>query len=376
MLAVHTDSRASDAQTARTIVEQAATRLKRFAPRIVYKKTDSCMRGNMGAEIDAVLDVMGFDLSFIAPAFPKMGRTTVDGVHCVNGVPVAETEMGRDPVKPVLESVVSSVVASQSLHPVAHVDIRHIEGNDDSLNKRIRELHAERIRHLTFDASEDRHLDAIARTALRMDKKILLVGSAGLADGLGRTFPKKTPAETKADSSVKGHNLLICGSASARASSQCEALAEAYPYSVVVLDPAELTDESHRKCRDETADRIARMLETEDVIVRIDGQSKGESDKIMDGLGTIAKQIFNRIRPGRLYLSGGDTARSVMTATGAVSIQLYGEIAPGVPRGRIIGGTLQGIPVVTKAGSFGTDNTLVGMHEFWRDRIVFGGMDR
>ena len=94
VLAVHTDSRASEAESARNSVRQAASRLKRFAPRIVYKKTDSCMRGNMGAEIDAVLEEMGFDLSFIAPAFPKMGRTTEKGVHYVNGIPVSQTEMG------------------------------------------------------------------------------------------------------------------------------------------------------------------------------------------------------------------------------------------------------------------------------------------
>ena len=267
-------------------------------------------------------------------------------------------------------------MASQSLHPVTHVDILHIEGGDEALGERIRELQKEGIRHLTFDATEDRHLDAIARTALNMDQKILLVGSAGLADGLGRTFPEKNAAETEADSSVGGRNLLICGSASAQARRQCETLVKTYPYSVVMLDPADLAEESRRKNRDETADRIARMLETEDVIVRIDGQSRGESDKIMNGLGTVAKRLFEKIRPGSLYLSGGDTARSVMAATGAVGIRLHGEIAPGTPRGLIIGGTLQGIPVVTKAGAFGADDTLVEVHEFRREQIGFGGIDR
>jgi len=42
---------------------------------------DSCLRGNPGAEAEALMDVLAYDVSFIAPAFPEMGRTTVDGIH-------------------------------------------------------------------------------------------------------------------------------------------------------------------------------------------------------------------------------------------------------------------------------------------------------
>ena len=51
----------------------------------VYKKTDSALRGNIGAELSAVLDGSGEKcLSFI-PALPGMNRITVEGRrkrHC------------------------------------------------------------------------------------------------------------------------------------------------------------------------------------------------------------------------------------------------------------------------------------------------------
>ena len=61
----------------------------------VYKKTDSALRGNIGAERSAVLDGSGEKcLSFI-PALPGMNRITVGGVHYIDGVPV-----GSERVRP------------------------------------------------------------------------------------------------------------------------------------------------------------------------------------------------------------------------------------------------------------------------------------
>jgi uncharacterized protein YgbK (DUF1537 family) len=37
---------------------------------------------------------------------------------------------------------------------------------------------------------------------------------------------------------------------------------------------------------------------------------------------------------------------------------LVGEVAPGVPYGRLINGPFAGLPTATKAGGFGTDSVL------------------
>jgi len=75
---------------------------------VLYKKIDSTLRGNIGSEIDALIDelnrrgkkVFSNRIPFI-PAFPKMGRTTVKGRHYVNGVRIDKSFFAEDPRAPV-----------------------------------------------------------------------------------------------------------------------------------------------------------------------------------------------------------------------------------------------------------------------------------
>jgi uncharacterized protein YgbK (DUF1537 family) len=47
-----------------------------------------------------------------------------------------------------------------------------------------------------------------------------------------------------------------------------------------------------------------------------------------------------------------------LRALRASGLSLSGEIAAGVPYGRLVGGAFAGLPVATKAGGFGTDTAL------------------
>src|SRR5215203_6148449 len=104
-----TDSRAMPAGFAAKRVLDAA-RVARGA-RIVYKKLDSTLRGNVAAELAAALGGARRERVVVAPAFPAAGRTTVGGIQRVNGVPVEETEMANDPNTPVSEAHVPSMLA-------------------------------------------------------------------------------------------------------------------------------------------------------------------------------------------------------------------------------------------------------------------------
>jgi uncharacterized protein YgbK (DUF1537 family) len=73
-LTVYANTRSMNTDSARKRVRSVSRQLLAFHPKRVFKKVDSCLRGNMGAKVDAIVDEMGFGLSFIAPAFPEMGR--------------------------------------------------------------------------------------------------------------------------------------------------------------------------------------------------------------------------------------------------------------------------------------------------------------
>ncbi|MBC05923.1 four-carbon acid sugar kinase family protein [Thalassospira sp.] len=65
------------------------------------------------------------------------------------------------------------------------------------------------------------------------------------------------------------------------------------------------------------------------------------------------------VRPGTgLMVIGGDTLSAVLAASKAETMACLGEIAPGLPVSRILGGQFDGVEVVTKSGGFGDDALL------------------
>jgi uncharacterized protein YgbK (DUF1537 family) len=83
-------------------------------------------------------------------------------------------------------------------------------------------------------------------------------------------------------------------------------------------------------------------------------------------LGLFVAEVVAAAQPANLFLTGGDTADAVLTANEADGIRILGEVVAGVVQGVIIGGLLDSLPVVTKAGAFGQNDTLVAVHDFWQ----------
>jgi len=102
-----TDSRAESATEAYRRVKAVA---ERFHDHYIYKKIDSTLRGNIAAELQAVLDVTRAEHAVVCPAFPSIKRTVVNGVLLVDGVPVHQTGFARDPVSPVTRSDIAEVL--------------------------------------------------------------------------------------------------------------------------------------------------------------------------------------------------------------------------------------------------------------------------
>ena len=90
------------------------------------------------------------------------------------------------------------------------------------------------------------------------------------------------------------------------------------------------------------------------------------ADSIVKGLALFVAEVLAATQPGHLFLTGGDTADAVLTAIEAEGIRILGEVVAGVVQGVLIGGPLDGLPVVTKAGAFGQNDTLVVLHGIWQ----------
>jgi uncharacterized protein YgbK (DUF1537 family) len=70
-----------------------------------------------------------------------------------------------------------------------------------------------------------------------------------------------------------------------------------------------------------------------------------------------------------VIMTGGDTAALVCDALGVRGIRLIREALPGIPYGTLIGGRLDGVPVITKAGGFGDENALALLVDALREGL-------
>ena len=65
-----------------------------------------------------------------------------------------------------------------------------------------------------------------------------------------------------------------------------------------------------------------------------------------------------------LYTTGGDVTATVMRELGAMGMEIDKEIVPLAVGGRLVGGSADGLPIVTKGGLIGDTGTAVDCLEF------------
>src|SRR3954468_24822947 len=207
-----TDSRALAPEPARARVRDAM-RAVATAP-IVLKKIDSTLRGHVGAEVAAALEASGRRVAVVAPAFPAEGRTTAGGVQLLDGEAVDRTRFARDPVSPVREAHVPTLLAADGLD-----DVRQVRAGDAA---GLAEATAPG-RCVVADANAEADLEAVVR-AVADPSGVLWVGSAGLARALGAVHPGPGLAVEEPGDEMEARVLVIAGSPNDLAREQAERL--------------------------------------------------------------------------------------------------------------------------------------------------------
>jgi len=114
VLVIDTETRHASEDEAATRIEQLATSI---TARLIYKKTDSTLRGNIRAELHA-LSQRGPVL--YVPAYPQLGRTLHDGCLHVHGIPVEESPFAKDPIHPVRTGNIARLLADTRNITICH----------------------------------------------------------------------------------------------------------------------------------------------------------------------------------------------------------------------------------------------------------------
>lgn len=374
VISVDTDSRSLSADNAYAKVKEAAQQLIAEGWTHFYKSVDSTLRGNLGAEIEAILDVVKPDCAIIAPAFPKYGRMTVDGVQFLHGRPLHETEFGTDPTAPVRDADIPRRLAEGSRRKAGRLTIDEVHAGSTEIESAIQKLIASGVELVVVDIAEQEDLRRICLGLAQSDLSIVWVGSTGLAEfvplAIGTSFQS---SRLNSEYSIDPRPALaLIGSASETTRQQLSYAHANAGLNLIRLDPncivqsgAMATDEFKRVSLElreaiesgQDAALVVRasreeIAATQQLGAALSLSAAQVAQRIVDGLARAGSQLVREGRISGIVATGGDTANAVCAALGAQALEILGEVEAGIPIMRILG--TQSLPLVTKAGGFGS----------------------
>ena len=79
VICLDTDTRSLKPNGAVAVLQKLARRIKAASPEFIFKKTDSALRGNIGAELGVLLEITARVRAVFVPANPSRGRTIRGG---------------------------------------------------------------------------------------------------------------------------------------------------------------------------------------------------------------------------------------------------------------------------------------------------------
>lgn len=180
VLVLDTNSRFDDPEVAYQKVWAATRLLQKLGCTRFYKKTCSAFRGNIGRELDAVLDATGEELAVVVAGFPKNGRQTIGGIHYIRGVKLEDSEFRNDPVHPMRRSNLVELLQEQTPRKVGLITHDVMERGPEVLLQEVENARG-RCQYVILDVVDQESLKVIARALHGLP---VLAGSSALAEEL------------------------------------------------------------------------------------------------------------------------------------------------------------------------------------------------
>lgn len=322
----------------------------------VFFKFDSILRGNIAVQLGAASELIGSVV--FCPAVPALNRVVRNGVVQVNGVPLHETGLWH------LESEFAPESVSEIFNGLDFISISLDQLRSNELAGYLKAV-SPSTQVIVCDAETDEDLDVLA-AAIR-EACLAAAGASGLCSALARVAPPAssemvTEAIAKLDSdgattvdnvSSDVGSLFIIGTASSQAKAQVKRLSEE-GVPVISWHP-----------------EFAEELPDGDCVVTVSGPIRSEVSADIDK--GLAQLVANNHRGRDLFLTGGQTARSILDALAITELRPlaqpeFGTVVSCTPDGRL---------VVTRPGSFGsTDNLIFSFRTLKHLRALYAPNER
>ena len=372
-----TDSRSVSKEESYNRVQSAASFLLAAGFTNIFKKIDSTMRGNIGAEIDALYDVVKPDFVMIAPGYPKNNRTIKDATHYLKGIPLAETEIAKDPKTPVLISYLPDLLKEQTDKALACITLDDLTKGKQHIAEQLEQYKKNNIPYIIIDSTEEIHLEQILNVIKQMDYKFTWVGSAGIANYLPAYYELPEKSTELNITSNYGPILTVIGSVNKNSRAQLQVLLDqADVHAIAFHSYMAVSDQS---IRDKEISNVykeaeAMAIEGKDIVIYSTaeqqdieqawntGEARGLShteisNEIVKAIGEVCAMLLEKGYFKGVSMTGGDTAKQICLRWNIKGFELLDELEIGVPISKFIG--IDNLHVITKAGGFGRPEVFI-----------------
>ncbi len=361
---INTESRFDDEATAYKKVYDVAADCVSHGIKQIFKKIDSTMRGNIGIEIEAIIDAAGFRAALVAPSAPRNNRTVKNGICYANGMPVKNTESGDDPFNPVISSNVVKIIENRFRHQTGHIGLSVIrKGEADFLKEFYNQINNGK-KVIIADAETINDLKIIS--SIETDSEILIAGSSGMAEALC----SKQDNHNGKKISIGKKVLIVIGSLTRTSNLQGDRFAREVENLSILLDIARMKTDPAGEIERIKA-KITENSNLLPVVIRTTASSdktpikknlpQPEDGKVVSGfLGKLIRDLIAEYGIDMLFITGGDTAYEVVSFLETECVIFDREILPGIPLMKLIRKENMGdISIVTKAGGFGEEDAII-----------------
>lgn len=371
VISYSTASRGLDKEEAYNKVSEAIKILKNKDVLVYNKRIDSTLRGNIGTEINAMLDNLEDDrIAVVVPAYPDSGRIVVNKTMLVNGVLLENSDAGKDPKTPIKTSCVESLVQKDIKYSSTYFTLSDIAQPIEEIAKKIQEA-IKKSRVLIFDAVNNEDIIKISKAIIHSNINIVTVDPGPFTLYYSKELQKKNHLEKKI--------LMVIGSVTATTKKQIEYILQEEDIFLVKMKVEDFFEkETCLKEIERVISFVKKGIASYDLFLvttsPIGDEKKADLQKLAENLNTtveeISKIIANTLTETivkilketekfeGVYSSGGDITIALLEKLKAIGVEIREEVIPLAAYGRIIGGDFSNLKLVSKGGMVGDEKTI------------------
>jgi uncharacterized protein YgbK (DUF1537 family) len=295
-------------------------------PELIFKKTDSVLRGHILAELAAQLPIAQCDKAVLVPANPTLGRTIQNGRYFLHGQPVHETSFSEDP---------DFAIKSSSIE-----DMLKVNGHTVHIKKAHEALPAEGI--IVGEATARQDLQA---WAARIDHDTLAAGAAGFFEAILETkmalITRRQTApllhHNVAPLSASSPSLFVCGSTFANSRNWVQKIQAANGPVCYMPENIIQSNYTGRYAYVKWGNEVEALIKKHGkAIIAIHPDANNglplEAAQMRQKMAGLVNEVLQRQIVKELFIEGGATAWSVVNASGLSQFFPVQEPGTGVVR--------------------------------------------